>query len=81
MVYYVLQEISGILRTVVRRNHVWEVMHCHQQMMDSWCKVVEIMVGVVGEDNETEGVKISVLFEIVQDLLLKVCEFNPLVTL
>ena len=40
--------------------------------MDSWCKVVEIMVGVVSDDQEKEGVKISVLFEIVQDLLLKV---------
>ncbi len=47
-------------------------MHCNQQLMDSWCKVVEIMVGVVNEDQEKEGTKISVFFEIIQDLLLKV---------
>lgn len=56
----------------MQRNNIHEVMHCRQQLMDSWCKVVEIMVGVVSDDQEKEGVKISVLFEIVQDLLLKV---------
>ena len=56
----------------VERNRVQEVMHCQQLLMDSWCRVVEIMMGVVNNDSEKEDVTISVLFEIIQDLLLKV---------
>ena len=40
--------------------------------MDSWCKVVEVMVGVVNEEVGKEEVKVAVLFELIQDLLLKV---------
>ena len=47
-------------------------MFSQQLLMDSWCKVVEVMVGVVNEEVGKEEVKVAVLFELIQDLLLKV---------
>lgn len=39
--------------------------------MESWQQLVEILVGVVNEEGK-ERLRITVLFELIQDLLLKV---------
>ena len=57
---------------MVERNRAHEIMFSQQLLMDSWCKVVEVMVGVVNEEVGKEEVKVAVLFELIQDLLLKV---------
>ena len=57
------------------RNQVAENSHAHFQLFEGWRHLVEVLLHSVGEGGGVgvgREVRVGVLFEIVQDLLLKV---------
>ena len=59
-----------ILSVVVERNIISEVTHCRRHLLESWQQLVEVTLTTV-VTGEGRG-KATVLFELIQDLLLKV---------
>lgn len=60
------------MEVIVRRNNINEIVHSRQLYIESWQQVVEVLMSVVNEEGEKETLRIDVLFELIQDLLLKV---------
>ena len=56
----------------MRRNSIQEISYSRQLYIESWQQVVEVLMGVVNEEAEKETLRIDMLFELIQDLLLKV---------
>ena len=55
---------------MVERNSVSEKNHCKQHLLESWRQLVEVTLTTL-VSGEGEG-KVNVLFELIQDILLKV---------
>ncbi len=76
---YFFQEIHEILAVVVSRNRVLECNHANRELFESWRQLVEVCLHSLEQAGVGREVKVAVLFELVQDLLLKV--HTPLHTL
>ena len=74
-----VEEIRDILAVMVRWNEVSEVVFSQQLLFASWSQLVKItlhtLVGGGGEWNEPG--RITLLFDVIQDLLLKVKHCEP----
>ncbi|XP_064397234.1 nuclear pore complex protein Nup205-like isoform X2 [Halichondria panicea] len=68
----VLEEIHEILVVVVMRNRVFDCNHGNSELFESWRQLVEVALHSLGQVGVKSEVKVAVLFELIQDLLLKV---------
>ena len=66
------QEILSILEMVVCRNQVREDVHVSCTLFEAWRQLVEVTLHSLGEEGVRREVKMALLFELIQDLLLKV---------
>ncbi len=67
------QEIYKILSVVFQRNRARESLHAHSHLFEAWRQLVEMVLHAVPtQDGVTAEVRMTVLFEMEQDLLLKV---------
>ena len=62
---------------LVQRNRVRENGHAHQMLLEAWHQVVEITLNTLVQDSLRVELKVAVLFELIQDLLLKVGDLGP----
>jgi len=69
-----LQEIQSICGNVVERNSFRESIFCKRQAFEAWRQLVEIILTACPEDLLHGESRQNMLFEILQDLLLKVNE-------
>ena len=60
---------------VIERNKVCQSMHSKHQVFDSWRQVTEIILSACPKDLLQGETRQNVLFEILQDLLMKVYIF------
>ncbi|KAL5475599.1 hypothetical protein EMCRGX_G025430 [Ephydatia muelleri] len=67
-----IEEIHSILETVVERNRCLEVAHAHSTLFKAWRQLVEVTLITLGQDLMPLEHKVLILFEILQELLLKV---------
>ena len=67
-----LQEIDSILKNMIERNIVCQCLHSKQHAFDAWRQVIEIILTACPVDLLQGEVRQTVLFEILQDLLIKV---------
>ncbi|XP_045195259.2 nuclear pore complex protein Nup205-like [Mercenaria mercenaria] len=74
----IIEEIEGILRMVIERNKVCQSLHSKHQAFDSWRQVTEIILTACPEDLLQGETRQTVLFELLQDLLMKVADENAL---
>lgn len=68
------QEIKAILAVVVQRNGINEAAYSQQLLFASWSQLVEVTLHALaggGGEREEPG-RVAVLFDLIQDLLLKV---------
>ncbi len=72
IVIFSLQEIHEILVVVVMRNKVFDCNHGNYELFESWRQLVEVALHSLGQVGVKSEVKVAVLFELIQDLLLKV---------
>ena len=61
-----------ILKTVIDRNQVCRSLHSKHQAFEGWRQVTEIVLTSCPEDLLQGELRQTVLFEILQDLLMKV---------
>ena len=61
-----------ILKTVIDRNKVCKSLHSKHQAFEGWRQVTEIVLTACPEDLLQGELRQTVLFEILQDLLIKV---------
>ena len=66
------QEIEMILKTVVDKNLVCKSLHSKHQGFEGWRQVTEILLTACPEDLLQGELRQTILFEILQDLLIKV---------
>ena len=59
---------------VVGRNRVLESNHGNSELFESWRQLVEVMLHSLGQVGVKQDLKVAVLFELIQDSLLKVLE-------
>ncbi len=71
------QEIYEILGAVFQRNQVKETLHAHSQLFEAWRQLAEMVLHAVTQDGLKKELKMTVLFELIQDLLLKVSTLSP----
>ena len=57
---------------VVCRNQVREDVHVSCTLFEAWRQLVEVTLHSLGEEGVRREVKMALLFELIQDLLLKV---------
>lgn len=57
---------------VVMRNRVFDCNHGNSELFESWRQLVEVALHSLGQVGVKSEVKVAVLFELIQDLLLKV---------
>ena len=57
---------------VKARNHVNGHVFANYELFESWRQLVEVMLHSLVQSDMKKGLKVAVLFELVQDLLLKV---------
>lgn len=67
-----LQEIYAILSVVFQRNRVRETLHAHSHLFEAWRQLVEVLLHTATQEGMKRELKMTVLFELIQDLLLKV---------
>ena len=58
---------------MVQRNQVEAASHVARRLFESWQQLLEIALHTMLADENKRELKVAVLFEIIQDLLLKVC--------
>ena len=71
-----LQEIEHLLKIVIQRNKVCQSLYSKHQAFDSWRQVVEIILCACPEDLLQGEIRQTVLFEIINDLFMKVILTN-----
>lgn len=64
---------------VESRNHVNSHISANFEMFESWRQLVEVMLHCLLHSDMKKELKIAVLFELVQDLLLKACLISEFV--
>ena len=57
---------------VTARNHVNGRAFANYELFESWRQLVEVMLHSLVHSDMKKGLKVAVLFELIQDLLLKV---------
>ena len=67
-----LQEVHKVLGVVVQCNQVAAASHLSQELFESWRQLVETTLHAMLQDDVKRELKVAVLFELIQDLLLKV---------
>ena len=67
-----LQEIEEICSNVVERNAYRGMLYSKRQAFDAWRQVVEVILTACSEDLLQGEPRQSVIFELLQDLLVKV---------
>ncbi|KAL5010671.1 hypothetical protein ScPMuIL_012976 [Solemya velum] len=77
----ILGEVSMVLKTVVTRNQVRESLHCKRQAFEAWRQVTEVLLTACPEDLLSQEMRQSILFELLQDLLVKVADEEALIEL
>ncbi|KAL3882663.1 hypothetical protein ACJMK2_028981 [Sinanodonta woodiana] len=75
---HIQEEIESILRIVVARNNVSLSLHSKRQAFDAWRHVTEVILSSCPEDLLAGEARQSLLFELLQDLLLKISDENAL---
>ncbi|XP_046581767.1 nuclear pore complex protein Nup205-like [Haliotis rubra] len=68
------EEIQNILSTVVARNSVRESLYVKRQSFEAWRQVTEVLLTACPEDVLMGEVRQMVIFEVLQDLLVKVAD-------
>ncbi len=63
-----------MLGVVLQRNQVQASAHLAMELFESWRELVEVTLHAMLQDDIKRELKIAVLFELIQDLLIKV---NP----
>jgi len=66
------QEVHSLLAVVVRRNQMEAAAHLSQELFESWRQLVETALHAMLQDDIKKEFKVTVLFELIQDLLIKV---------
>ena len=61
-----------LLSYVESRNHVNSHLNANYELFESWRQLVEVMLHCLVHSDMKKELKIAVLFELIQDLLLKV---------
>ena len=61
-----------LLSYVESRNHVNSHLSANYELFESWRQLVEVMLHCLVHSDMKKELKIAVLFELIQDLLLKV---------
>ncbi|KAL4232887.1 hypothetical protein ACF0H5_007574 [Mactra antiquata] len=74
----ILEEIDYILRMVIERNKVCQGLYTKHQGFDSWRQVVEIILTACPTDLLQGEKRQTVLFELLQDLLVKLADDSAL---
>ena len=64
--------MHDILSVVVERNQVEAAAHLSRELFESWRQLVEISLHAMLQDDIKRELKVAVLFELIQDLLIKV---------
>lgn len=65
-----------MLAVVVRRNQTEAASHLAQELFESWRQLVETSLHAMLQDHIKRELKVAVLFELIQDLLIKVCQLK-----
>ncbi len=63
-----------MLAIVVKRNLFQAASHLSSEMCESWRQVMEVTLHAMLQDGVKREMKLAVIFEVIQDLLLKVRE-------
>ena len=63
-----------MLEVVVERNSVLQNLHGNSHLFESWRQLVEVTLHALVQGGVREEGEVAVLFELTQDLLLKVRE-------
>lgn len=66
-----MQEIHTVLSIVVKRNLLQAASHVSSEMCESWREVMEVTLHAMLQDGVKREMKLAVIFEVIQDLLLK----------
>lgn len=61
-----------MLGVVVERNQVQATAHLAAEMFEAWHQVMEVTLHAMLQDGVKREMKLAVIFEVIQDLLLKV---------
>lgn len=61
-----------MLGVVVQRNQVQAAAHLAAEMLEAWRQIMEVTLHAMLEDGVKREMKLAVIFEVIQDLLLKV---------
>ncbi|XP_013384593.1 nuclear pore complex protein Nup205 [Lingula anatina] len=70
----VLQEVEAVLAHIVQRNAVRECLHSKRSAFEAWRQVVEVILTACPEDLLQGEARQTVLFELLQDLFLKISD-------
>ncbi|XP_052809828.1 nuclear pore complex protein Nup205-like [Mya arenaria] len=74
----ILEEIKLVLRMVIERNRVCTSLHWKQVGFDAWRQVTEVVLSACPSDLLQGETRQTVLFEILQELLMKVADDDAL---
>ena len=61
---------------VVERNQVQATAHMAAEMLEAWHQVMAVTLHAMLQDGVKREMKLAVIFEVIQDLLLKVRSAN-----
>ena len=74
--FFFFKEVKDILHNVVLRNMVRESMHIKKEAFEAWRRVIEITLASCSADILPKDTRQTVIAEVLQDLLSKVCFFG-----
>ncbi|XP_074656294.1 nuclear pore complex protein Nup205-like [Tubulanus polymorphus] len=74
----IVEEIQNILGTVVKRNGMKKTLQARKNTFEAWSQVVEIILTACPQDLLEGEARQSVLFELLQDLLMEISDENAL---
>lgn len=66
------QDVQRLMSFVNSRDRVNREIHANYELFESWRQLVEVMLHSLVHGNMKKELKMAVLFELIQDLLLKV---------
>ncbi|CAL1531629.1 unnamed protein product, partial [Lymnaea stagnalis] len=69
---HIMEEIQRILETAVEHNDAREALQCKKRAFEAWRQVVEVMLTSVPHDLLSGERRQSILFDLLQELLIKV---------
>lgn len=73
VVFVFKKEVKAILHNVVLRNMVRESLHIKKEVFEAWRRVIEVTLASCPVDILPRDTRQSVISEVLQDLLSKVC--------